>query len=33
MAATIDTVTTALKLPRKAAVDEVFTMELHPARK
>jgi NitT/TauT family transport system substrate-binding protein len=33
MAATIETVTTALKLPRKAAVDEVFTMELHPARK
>jgi NitT/TauT family transport system substrate-binding protein len=33
MAATIETVTTALKLPRKAAVEEVFNMELHPARK
>lgn len=33
MAATIDTVTTALKLPRKVGLEEAFTMDFHPARK
>lgn len=33
MAATVQTVTTALKLPRKVDPEEVFTIDFHPARK
>lgn len=33
MTATVETVTTALKLPRKAGLEEVFTVDFHPARK
>lgn len=33
MTATIETVTSALKLPRKLDVEEAFTIDLHPARK
>jgi hypothetical protein len=33
MAATIETVTKALKLPRKVELDEIYALDFHPAAK